>query len=76
MNILVTSTPLIPTLSKTLLYELGHVFPAENIYSAAKVGKKIHYYIGMWAESPFPLKAKTAVSNAFPRALGPNAPTL
>ncbi|XP_065842953.1 eyes absent homolog 2-like [Oscarella lobularis] len=39
VNILVTSTPLIPTLSKTLLYELGHVFPAENIYSAAKVGK-------------------------------------
>lgn len=39
MNILVTTTQLIPALAKVLLYGLGIVFPIENIYSATKIGK-------------------------------------
>nr|XP_018895928.1 PREDICTED: eyes absent homolog 2 isoform X1 [Bemisia tabaci] len=40
VNILVTSTQLVPALAKVLLYELGEIFQVENIYSAAKVGKQ------------------------------------
>lgn len=39
VNILVTTTQLIPALAKVLLYGLGIVFPIENIYSATKIGK-------------------------------------
>lgn len=39
MNVLVTTTQLIPALAKVLLYGLGTVFPIENIYSATKTGK-------------------------------------
>uniref|UniRef100_A0A4W3JZF0 Eyes absent homolog n=1 Tax=Callorhinchus milii TaxID=7868 RepID=A0A4W3JZF0_CALMI len=39
VNVLVTTTQLIPALSKVLLYGLGTVFPIENIYSATKTGK-------------------------------------
>ena len=43
VNILVTSTQLIPALSKVLLFGIGGIFPIENIYSASKTGKeKIH----------------------------------
>ncbi|CAG0925053.1 unnamed protein product [Notodromas monacha] len=38
-NVLVTTTQLVPAVSKVLLYGLGGVFPLENIYSATKVGK-------------------------------------
>jgi len=38
MNILVTTTQLVPALAKVLLYGLGDVFPIENIYSATKIG--------------------------------------
>ncbi|POI28103.1 hypothetical protein CIB84_008147, partial [Bambusicola thoracicus] len=53
VNVLVTTTQLIPALAKVLLYSLGGAFPIENIYSATKIGKKIilpfilttlHYY--------------------------------
>uniref|UniRef100_A0A6Q2X8W4 Eyes absent homolog n=1 Tax=Esox lucius TaxID=8010 RepID=A0A6Q2X8W4_ESOLU len=40
VNVLVTSTQLIPALSKVLLYGLGSAFPIENIYSATKTGKE------------------------------------
>ncbi|XP_034016978.1 eyes absent homolog 3-like isoform X3 [Thalassophryne amazonica] len=40
MNVLVTTTQLVPALAKVLLYGLGHVFPIENIYSATKIGKE------------------------------------
>ncbi|XP_073527378.1 protein phosphatase EYA4 isoform X10 [Phyllobates terribilis] len=40
VNVLVTTTQLIPALSKILLYSLGGVFPIENIYSATKIGKE------------------------------------
>ncbi|XP_059501852.1 eyes absent homolog 1 isoform X2 [Stegostoma tigrinum] len=40
INILVTTTQLIPALAKVLLYGLGIVFPIENIYSATKIGKE------------------------------------
>ncbi|KAF5917451.1 hypothetical protein HPG69_017342 [Diceros bicornis minor] len=36
VNVLVTTTQLIPALAKVLLYGLGSVFPIENIYSATK----------------------------------------
>ncbi|KFQ34564.1 Eyes absent 2, partial [Mesitornis unicolor] len=36
VNVLVTTTQLIPALAKVLLYGLGTVFPIENIYSATK----------------------------------------
>lgn len=39
VNVLVTTTQLIPALAKILLYSLGSVFPVENIYSATKIGK-------------------------------------
>ncbi|MGH0123944.1 UNVERIFIED_CONTAM: hypothetical protein FKN15_015538 [Acipenser sinensis] len=39
VNILVTTTQLIPALAKVLLYGLGIVFPIENIYSATKIAQ-------------------------------------
>ncbi|XP_028667680.1 eyes absent homolog 2 isoform X1 [Erpetoichthys calabaricus] len=39
INVLVTTTQLIPAISKILLYGLGSSFPIENIYSATKTGK-------------------------------------
>ena len=39
VNVLVTTTQLVPALSKVLLYGFGGVFDVENIYSAAKIGK-------------------------------------
>ncbi|XP_072397368.1 protein phosphatase EYA2 [Diabrotica undecimpunctata] len=40
VNVLVTTTQLIPALAKILLFGLGGVFPIENIYSATKIGKE------------------------------------
>ncbi|XP_039595177.1 eyes absent homolog 3 isoform X1 [Polypterus senegalus] len=40
INVLVTTTQLVPALAKVLLYGLGEVFPIENIYSATKIGKE------------------------------------
>ncbi|XP_020293036.1 developmental protein eyes absent [Pseudomyrmex gracilis] len=40
INILVTTTQLVPALSKVLLFGIGGTFPIENIYSAAKIGKE------------------------------------
>ncbi|CAG7723636.1 unnamed protein product [Allacma fusca] len=40
VNVLVTTTQLVPALAKVLLYSLGSVFPVENIYSATKIGKE------------------------------------
>ncbi|KAK0071378.1 hypothetical protein PV326_001315, partial [Microctonus aethiopoides] len=40
INILVTTTHLVPALSKVLLFGLGGLFPIENIYSATKIGKE------------------------------------
>ncbi|XP_051892003.1 eyes absent homolog 3-like isoform X4 [Pristis pectinata] len=40
INILVTTTQLVPALAKVLLYGLGEIFPIENIYSATKIGKE------------------------------------
>lgn len=39
VNVLVTTTQLIPAFAKVLLYSLGSVFPVENIYSATKIGE-------------------------------------
>ncbi|XP_071007328.1 eyes absent homolog 4 isoform X4 [Oncorhynchus clarkii lewisi] len=38
VNVLVTTTQLIPAVAKVLLYSLGSAFPIENIYSATKIG--------------------------------------
>lgn len=38
MNVLVTTTQLVPALAKVLLYGLGDIFPVDNIYSATKIG--------------------------------------
>ncbi|XP_029678687.1 developmental protein eyes absent isoform X1 [Formica exsecta] len=40
INILVTTTQLVPALSKVLLFGIGGIFPVENIYSASKIGKE------------------------------------
>lgn len=40
INVLVTTTQLVPALAKVLLYGLGGVFGIENIYSATKIGKE------------------------------------
>ncbi|XP_072356982.1 protein phosphatase EYA4-like isoform X4 [Scyliorhinus torazame] len=39
VNILVTTTQLVPALAKVLLYGLGDIFPIENIYSATKIAQ-------------------------------------
>lgn len=39
VNVLVTTTQLVPALAKVLLFDLGGVFPIENIYSATKTGE-------------------------------------
>lgn len=38
VNVLVTTTQLVPALAKVLLFGLGGIFPIENIYSATKIG--------------------------------------
>ena len=40
VNVMVTSTMLVPAIAKTLLYDLGGVFDIENLYSATKIGKE------------------------------------
>ncbi|XP_066990956.1 eyes absent homolog 2 [Anabrus simplex] len=40
VNVMVTTTQLVPALAKTLLFGLGGLFPIENIYSATKIGKE------------------------------------
>ncbi|XP_069479180.1 eyes absent homolog 3 isoform X6 [Ambystoma mexicanum] len=40
VNVLITTTQLVPALAKVLLYGLGEVFPIQNIYSATKIGKE------------------------------------
>ncbi|KAG8222091.1 hypothetical protein J437_LFUL000854 [Ladona fulva] len=40
VNVLVTTTQLVPALAKVLLFKLGGLFPIENIYSATKIGKE------------------------------------
>uniref|UniRef100_A0A1B6EB38 Eyes absent homolog n=1 Tax=Clastoptera arizonana TaxID=38151 RepID=A0A1B6EB38_9HEMI len=40
VNVLVTTTQLVPALAKVLLFGLGGIFPVENIYSATKIGKE------------------------------------
>lgn len=39
VNVLVTTTQLVPAIAKVLLYGLGSVFSVENIYSATKLGQ-------------------------------------
>lgn len=40
INVLVTTSPLVPALSKVLLHGLGNVFDIENIYSTTKIGRE------------------------------------
>ncbi|KAL8572503.1 hypothetical protein ACOMHN_019542 [Nucella lapillus] len=40
VNVLVTTTQLVPALAKVLLYGLGAAFNIDNIYSATKIGKE------------------------------------
>ena len=39
VNVLVTTTQLVPALAKVLLYGLGGVFSIDNVYSATKIGE-------------------------------------
>ena len=39
VNVIVTQTQLVASLTKVLLFGLGPIFDVENIYSAAKIGK-------------------------------------
>jgi hypothetical protein len=39
VNVLVTTTQLVPALAKLLLYGLGSFFSINNVYSATKIGK-------------------------------------
>lgn len=48
VNVLVTTTQLVPALAKVMLFGLGQIFPIENIYSATKLGRSnqtIYYYL-------------------------------
>ena len=38
VNVMVTTTQLVPALAKVLLYGLGGCFNIENVYSATKIG--------------------------------------
>lgn len=40
VNVLVTTTQLVPALSKVMLFGLGDAFPIDNIFSATKTGKE------------------------------------
>ena len=40
INVLVTTTQLVPALAKLLVFGLGNVFDIENVYSATKIGKE------------------------------------
>lgn len=40
VNVLVTTTQLVPALAKVMLFGLGQIFPIDNIYSATKLGKR------------------------------------
>ncbi|XP_068125426.1 eyes absent homolog 3 isoform X2 [Hyperolius riggenbachi] len=40
VNVLITTTQLVPALAKVLLYGLGDAFPIQNVYSATKIGKE------------------------------------
>ncbi|XP_078486913.1 protein phosphatase EYA4 isoform X1 [Ciona intestinalis] len=40
VNVLATTTQLVPALAKLFLYGLGEVFNIENVYSATKIGKE------------------------------------
>lgn len=51
VNILVTTTQLIPALAKVLLYGLGIVFPIENIYSATKIGERSRLGLFLFLEA-------------------------
>jgi len=42
VNVLVTTTQLVPALAKVLLYGLSPVFGIDNIYSATKIGVVLH----------------------------------
>nr|XP_033696906.1 eyes absent homolog 2 [Tursiops truncatus] len=53
VNVLVTTTQLIPALAKVLLYGLGSVFPIENIYSATKTGRGAQTSEGHWEEGNY-----------------------
>lgn len=44
VNVLVTTTQLVPALTKVLLFGLGPIFPIENIYSATKIGEAMTSY--------------------------------
>lgn len=57
VNILVTTTQLIPALAKVLLYGLGIVFPIENIYSATKIGEHFMFWTHPFLEASVNAKA-------------------
>ena len=48
VNVIVTQTQLVASLTKVLLFGLGPIFDVENIYSAAKIGNKfLQIYISI-----------------------------
>ncbi|VTJ66110.1 Hypothetical predicted protein [Marmota monax] len=85
VNVLVTTTQLIPALAKVLLYGLGSVFPIENIYSATKTGKEscferimqrfgrkaVYIVIGDGVEEEQGAKKVPATRRALPRSPPP-----
>lgn len=62
MNVLVTTTQLIPALSKVLLYGLGSAFPIENIYSATKIGEENLRKEGEISDQNSPLSFPMAIN--------------
>lgn len=62
VNVLVTTTQLVPALAKVALYGLGGVFAIENIYSATKIGNKRKMRSNSRkADAPSPVTAHTLV---------------
>ena len=44
VNVIVTQTQLVASLTKVLLFGLAPIFDVENVYSAAKCGKTYNIY--------------------------------
>lgn len=40
VNVLVTTTQLVPALAKVMMFGLSQIFPIENIYSSTKLGER------------------------------------
>lgn len=77
VNVLVTTTQLVPALAKVALYGLGGVFAIENIYSATKIGKSyiLLFFLWKYYSNIYGLQGKRVVLKGSCHDLVGNVPT-